>query len=79
MYKYLMKAAMDTWQNVLHGMDCIECNAYLYLLPPTPASDPYVSVWANRRGQQHGEWPAGLRAESRKRRRPLPKRRRRKP
>src|SRR5574344_1882013 len=27
MYKYLEKGDVDTWQNVLHGMDCIECGA----------------------------------------------------
>lgn len=33
MYKYLQKGDVDTWQNVLHGMDCIECGACAYTCP----------------------------------------------
>ena len=33
MYKYLMKGDVDTWQNTLHGMDCIECGACTYICP----------------------------------------------
>ena len=32
-YKYLMKGDVDTWQNTLHGMDCIECGACTYICP----------------------------------------------
>ena len=33
MYKYLMKGDVDTWQNTLHGMDCIEGGACAYTCP----------------------------------------------
>ena len=33
MNKYLMKGDVDTWQNTLHGMDCIECGACTYICP----------------------------------------------
>ena len=44
MYKYLMKGDVDTWQNTLHGMDCIECGACTLYLSCPSASDPCLRM-----------------------------------